>query len=89
MKETLEKLWSDYLLDECAVIKTDEERSLSKKASFLHDELDASLSDAQKDTCEKYIDALCSLDSLFATRAFFKGCEFATSFLLEVGIFKK
>ena len=32
MKETLEKLWNEYLLDECAEIDTDEERKLTKKA---------------------------------------------------------
>ena len=31
MKETLEKLWNEYLLDECAPIDTDEERNLSRK----------------------------------------------------------
>ena len=74
MKETLEKLWSEYLLDECAVIKTNDERNLSKKASLLYDELNASLSNAQKEACEKYIDALCSLESSFTKRAFIKGC---------------
>ena len=89
MKETLEKLWSEYLLDECAVIKTNDEQNLSKKASLLYDELNASLSNAQKEACKKYIDALCSLESSFAKRAFIKGCEFAISFLLEAGNFKK
>jgi len=38
---------------------------------------------------EKYVDALCDLEALFVKKAFLKGCEFAVSFLLETGSFKK
>ena len=31
MKQTLEKLWNEYLLDECAAIDTYEERNLKKQ----------------------------------------------------------
>ena len=64
MKETLEKLWSEYLLDECAVIKTNDEQNLSKKASLLYDELNASLSNAQKEACEKYIEKVSEIYSV-------------------------
>ena len=37
MKETLERLWNEYLLDECAAIDTDEERNLTKEAVELHE----------------------------------------------------
>ena len=43
MKQTLEKLWNDYLLDECALIDTDEERMLTKKAAELHESANAFL----------------------------------------------
>ncbi len=83
MKETLEKLWNEYLLDECAVIDTDEARGLTKKAAELHEKVDSFLSEEQKDAVEKYVDALCDVEALFVKKAFFKGCEFAVSFLLE------
>lgn len=89
MKETLEKLWNEYLWDECAAIDTDEERNLTKKTIELHEKANALLNDKQKDAVEKYVDALCEIDSFFLKKAFLKGCEFAVSFLLEAGNFKK
>ena len=89
MKETLEKLWNEYLLDECSAIDTDEERSLTKKTAELHEKANTLLNNAQKDAVEKYVDALCDIEALFAKKAFLKGCEFAVSFLAEAGNFKK
>lgn len=89
MKKTLEKLWNDYLSDECAKIDTDEERSLTKKTSELHEKANTLLNKDQKDSVEKYVDALCDLETLFVKKAFLKGCEFAFSFLLEAGNFGK
>lgn len=83
MKETLEKLWNEYLLDECAVINTDEERKLTKKAVELHEKANALLNKDQEDAVEKYVDALCDIEAIFVKKAFFKGCEFAVAFLLE------
>ena len=83
MKETLEKLWKEYLLDECATILTDEERNLTKKAAELHEQLNTQLTEKQQDALEKFIDVLYDIEALFAKKAFFKGCEFAVSFLLE------
>ena len=85
MKKTLEKLWSEYLSSECAVIDTDEERILTKKASELHERLDALLDNDQREAVERFVDALCDVNAIFTKKAFFKGCEFATSFLLESG----
>ena len=72
MKETLEKLWNEYLLDECAEMDTDEERKLTRNASELYEKVAELLNREQEDAVEKYVDALCD-----------KGCEFAVSFLLE------
>ena len=85
MKETLEKLWSEYLLDECSVMDTDEERELTKKIVGLHEQATALLHKEQQVAVEKYVDALCELESLFVKKAFLRGCEFAVSFLLEAG----
>ena len=89
MKKTLEKLWNEYLLDECAAINTNEERTLMKKTVELHEKVNALLNKEQEEAVEKYVDALCDMEALFVKKAFFKGCEFAVSFLLEVGRFEK
>ena len=89
MKETLEKLWNEYLLDECAVIDSDEERNLTQKTAELHEKANALLNREQKDAVEKYVDVLCDIEALFVKKAFLKGCEFAVSFLLEAGNLKK
>ena len=83
MKKTLEKLWSEYLFDECSVLDTDEERNLTKRAFELHEKANALLNKDQQAAIETYVDALYDLESLFAKKAFFKGCEFAVSFILE------
>ena len=83
MKQTLEKLWNDYLLDECSMIDTDEERILAKKAAELRESANALLNKDQQDAVEKYVDALCDIEALFVKKAFLKGCEFSVSFLLE------
>ena len=84
MNDTLEKLWNEYLFDECSVLDTDEERNLTKRAFELHEKANALLNKDQQDAIETYIDALYDLEALFAKKAFFKGCEFAVSFILEV-----
>lgn len=89
MKETLEKLWNEYLLDECAVIDSDEERNLTQKTAELHEKANALLNREQKEAVEKYVDVLCDIEALFVKKAFLKGCEFAVSFLLEAGDLKK
>ena len=83
MKETIERLWNDYLVDECAKIDTEEERELTQRIAELHARLDALLDKQQKDAIEKYVDALCDIEAIFAKKAFLKGCEFSVSFILE------
>ena len=83
MKITLEKLWNEYLLEQCSAMNTDEERELTKKAVELHGEVTDLLTAEQQHAVEAYVDALCEINALFAKKAFLKGCEFAVSFLLE------
>ena len=71
MKQTLERLWNEYLLDKCASIDTDEERNLTKQAVELHEKANILLNKDQKDAVEKYVDALCDIEVLFAKKAFF------------------
>ena len=83
MKQTLEKLWNEYLSDQCAAVDTDEEREGARRAVELHEEVSALLSKHQEEALEKYVDTLLELEGLFVKKAFFKGCEFAVSFFLE------
>ena len=83
MKKTLEKLWDDYLLDECSVTYTEEERKLMKKAVELQEKASSLLNKEQENAVEKYVDALCDIEAIFAKKAFVKGCKFAVLFLLE------
>lgn len=88
MKNTLKKLWNDYLLDGCAAFSCEEERELSKIAAEKHEIVNQLLSVEQRLSVEAYIDALCDIHSCFAEKAFSKGCEFAMSFFAEI-FFKK
>ena len=83
MKNTLERLWNNYLSDECAKMNTEEERLLTKASAELHQKVSALLNQEQEAAMRSYVDTLCNLDAIFAKKAFFRGCEFAVSFLLE------
>ena len=83
MIKTLEKLWNEYFAEECAVADSNEERELIKKAAEMHKSVSKSLTEEQNKIFEQYIDALYESQSFFAKKAFFKGCEFSVSFLLE------
>ena len=83
MKEKLTDLWDNYLSDKCAVLNTEEERKLTKKALELHDAANELLNSEQKTAIEAYIDALCDVNAIFAKKAFLKGCELSVSFIWE------
>ena len=89
MRSTLEKLWNEYLMDECSYIDTEEERMLVSKTADLHKVATNMLSEEQKDAVEKFTDSLCDLEALFIKKAFCKGCEFSVSFLFEAGNLSK
>lgn len=89
MKEILEKLWREYLAGECAVIETEEEKRLAKKAVKEHEMANGVLTKGQSETVEEYVDALCELHGCLVKKAFFKGCELTAGFLLEVGGLEK
>ena len=89
MKETLEKLWNEYLSDACSEIDTDEERNLTENTVELHKKAISSLNKEQRYAMEKYVDSLCDINAIFVKKAFLNGCEFTASFLLEASDFKK
>ena len=88
MKQTFEKLWSDYFSGECAAIKTKEERELIKKAGELHERARMLLSEEQECAVERHMEAVYDMEALFRKKAFFMGCEFALSFLLSTQLKK-
>ena len=83
MKVTLEELWEEYLSEKCAALDTDEERKFMKETVELHTKANALLNQDQQDAVEKYVDALCEVETHFEKKAFLMGCKFAVSFLLE------
>ena len=89
MKETLNNLWDKYFLEECSVINTKEEKELMKKLGDLREQAYAQLNDEQKEMIEKCFDIMHDLETVYAKKSFFKGCEFAVSFLFELGYNKK
>lgn len=84
MKETLETLWNEHFAEECSVIDTKEERALLKKADETHKTVNGLLTREQNEAVEKYVEALYQIQGSFVKKAFFKGCQFATSFFFEV-----
>ena len=83
MKRMLEKLWSEYLAEECAVMDSEEERRLVRVAAEKHEKAEAWLTEEQRAAVEEYAEALHDSHSLFVKKAFLKGCELATAFLIE------
>ena len=83
MKKTLEALWQDCFLEKCAIVDSDEERNLTKKAIELRERVNETLNEEQAAAVDRYLDALCQIDALFIKKAFVTGCEFAVSFLFE------
>ena len=75
-------------MDKCAVMDA-EEKALLKQAIELQKIANVLLTKEQSEAVERYIDALYEIQSVFAKKAFFKGCEFATSFFLEALNFEK
>lgn len=84
MKDILENLWDEYFAEACAVIETEDERNLSKKAADMHGKANAMLTKEQSETIEAYIDVLCELQASFVKKAFFKGSEFAVAFMFKI-----
>ena len=83
MKKTLEKLWNEYLSDECSMLGSEEEKELASRAANKHKAVSDLLTAEQSYAVEEYADALCEINSIFAKKAFFEGCKFATLFLVE------
>ena len=85
MKKLLEKLWVEYFAEECACIDTEEERRLIKKVAEMQNTINELLTKEQNEHIQNHTEALYEMQGLFVKKAFFKGCEFALSFFLEIG----
>ena len=88
MKKTMEKLWEEYFCEACAFMETEEEKALLQKAAKMHQRVSEQLTVEQNAILEQYLEILYEMQSFSGKRGFYKGCEFATCFLLEAGIFK-
>lgn len=89
MKKTLEKLWNEHFAEECAQMNTEKEKALIQKAVEAQKAMDELLTNQQSEATQNYIEILYEMQGFFAKKAFFTGCEFATSFFLEAGSFGK
>ena len=89
MKESLDEIWQYYFLEKCSAIDTRKERIALKKAAVLREKANSLLNNEQKGAIDKYVDAVYEAQGLFTKKAFFKGCEFAASFLSETVYSKK
>ncbi len=85
MKEILNNLWEKYFFEECSTINTNEEKELLKKLADLREKAYVSLNDEEKEAVERCFETLYDIETIYAKKAFFKGCEFAVSFLFELG----
>ena len=88
MKETLEKLWNEYFVGECALMDTKEERAFVQKAVEMRKTMDELLTETQREAVEKYIEVLYGFQDFCVKKAFFKGCEFTIHFFFEAGNFE-
>ena len=82
MNKILNDLWDEYMAERCAMISTEDERMLIKKAARLHERVSDLLDEKQRAVLEEYIEALYDTNALLSKKAFFKGCEFGISFIL-------
>jgi len=81
MNEVIENFWEEYYAERCSLVDTEEERYSINKISKLHDKVNALLTQDQKDAMEQYVEALYENQGICVKKAFFKGCEFAVSFV--------
>ena len=70
-------------------MNTEGEQVLTKQCFAAHEKLNNMLNKEQELALEEYIDTVYDLEAAFAQKAFIKGCEFATAFLLEAGNMEK
>lgn len=85
MKQSLEKLWNEYFSAECTAIETEEERKMVHKIAHIHEETNAQLTKEQIDAVDALIEAIYDMQSCTIRKSFFIGCEFAVTFLSQIG----
>ena len=83
MNYTLEKLWYDCFAEECAVLDTEVERELAKKAADSGKALKGLLTEEQQRAMGVYVDTIYELQASLLKKAFLRGAEIAVSFLAE------
>ena len=89
MKNTLEKLWEEYFSEECAILDTEEERELISLTAEANKAVNDLLTKEQRISVERFVELLHEMNGITLKKAFCRGCEFATSFLLETSGLKK
>ena len=85
----LDRLWNEYFNEECAVINTDEERTLLRRVVEFQEAAIAGLTKDQREGVQRYVEVLYESQGAQVKKAFLKGCEFTASFFFELGILTK
>ena len=89
MNNILEKLWSEYFCEDCSAINSEEEKAIAKILAQTRNEIENLPINEFRESIENYIAFMYKAQSLALKKAFFKGCEFAISFLVEVSSLTK
>ena len=84
MNDTMERMWNEYFLEKCSIMDTEEERRLANMAAQMRKKTMVLLNEEQAETVEEYVEALREMEVNSMRKAFFRGCEFACSFLSEM-----
>ena len=82
MRENLENLWFDYLI-EAPIGRSAKENDIIKKWSEKEKLLRSKLNEEQLEIFEEYDAALSSINRISEKNAFVKGVKFATRFIFE------
>ena len=85
MSKLLKKIWRECIIEECSILETKEEKELSKIVIRARDAMDLILNEKEKEAVDLYVDNIYKMQTIYAERAFLKGCE--TIFKLFVEAF--
>ena len=88
MRRALEFIWDNCFSEVCANIDSQEEQELLKRIIELREKAGALLDQEQASALDAYVTAIYQLQAAFMKKAFFNGCKFATSFIIDTDFLK-
>lgn len=82
MKNILEALWYDYMIEQ-AIERNEQEKLVINELTQCDNQFRSKLSDELKSELEEYDKAVCAMGRVSEKNAFIKGAVFATRFIFE------